>query len=628
MSREHDGSEPTTAGTAVASRTERELPRWPFLAVGGAASVLLVALSWRVFLFWDDFVFLGQAQDADLERSYLTEPLFTHFSPVTRALNWIFAGHLAAHPWLVRAVVCSLVVATVLTTVWWLVVLFGRTRRALVGSVLLAPSLTLVQLGNWWTAAGNILPALVGFGVAFGSFVLVVRGRSRWWAVPCLLGAGIGVLDYELPMLLFGYLGLWLLLFRDRVTVDSFWQVVSRVRWLYLGLLVICGAAILNYRLNYYDEVERAGLAELAHAMVRSLVRTLVPTLVGFHDPRTAWFSTLSLVVGWVVLLAVVGWLLATRRQAWRGLLFAAAGWALPTLALALNRVSIFGVTVVDNVIYFYLPTTLFLIGLLEAHRGPARRPDRPPVLDQRLTRVAVPTLAIVAVAAYAWSAGPTQRYQLPSGTGPDFVDRARDSAARIDGTASVVNDDVPESVVPQMFRPFNRADVVLGLTVPQHLEFDVPQEPYYRLDERGELVPVSLQVVSEVVPSPESMGQQLQLRNADGRTFGDNQLCFRTTANTQLVWTLPDPVSGGDLVLRALTSARQQTPVGAAVAPDPDDGFDQANVDQHVWGPHRPGSLDTVAADTVSLVKYVHFAPGVRVCVASLAVAHVVAAP
>lgn len=614
--------------------TGKQLPRWPFVAVAAAASALLVGLSWRVFLFWDDFVFLGQAQDADLNRAYLTLPLFNHFSPVTRVVNWLAAGHVAAHPWLVPVTVCTLVAAVVFTSVWWLVAVFGRTWPALVGSVLLAPSLTLVQLGNWWTAAGNILPALVGFGAAFGSFVLVVRGGSRWWAVPCLVGAGVGVLDYELPMLLFGYLGLWLLLFRGRVTDETLLQVLRRTWWLCLGLIAICGAAILNYRVNYYEDVERPTVVDLGHAMVRSLVRTLVPTLVGFHDPRTEWFSTLSLVVGWVVLIAVVGWLLLTRRQAWRGLLFAGAGWALPTLALALNRVSIFGVTVVDNIIYFYLPTALFLIGLLEAHRGPPRRPvgdgARRQGPDRSTARFAVPTLALVVVAAYAYSVGPTQRYQLPEGTSSDFVEQARDSAAALqgEGAFSVVNSDVPEIVVPEMFAPFNRADVVLGLTVPERLSFDIPQEPYYRVGDSGALEPVTLEWGAEVQPSESTVPQQLRLTNATGRTLEADELCFRTTADTQLAWSLPEPVEGADLVLRALAHAQRQSPVLAAVSTAADAGFDRANVDQHLWGPHRRGSLDTVAGDAVTRVKYVGFDAGVRVCVSSLAVGHVSAAP
>ncbi|MDX6373872.1 MAG: hypothetical protein QOD98_2860, partial [Nocardioidaceae bacterium] len=63
-------------------RSTRELPRVLFLGVALAASVLLVVLSRNVFLFWDDFFFLGQARRSDLTWGYLTESLFKHFSPL------------------------------------------------------------------------------------------------------------------------------------------------------------------------------------------------------------------------------------------------------------------------------------------------------------------------------------------------------------------------------------------------------------------------------------------------------------------------------------------------------------------------------------------------------------------
>jgi hypothetical protein len=89
-------------------------------------------------------------------------------------------------------------------------------------------------------------------------------------------------------------------------------------------------------------------------------------------------------------------------------------------------------------------------------------------------------------------------------------------------------------------------------------------------------------------------------------------------------VWTLPEQVSGADLVLRALTHSRRATPALAAVAANPDGPYDRANLDQHSWGPRRPGSLDTVGTDVVGRLKYVGFDAGVRVCVSSLAVGHV----
>jgi hypothetical protein len=104
--------------------------------------------------------------------------------------------------------------------------------------------------------------------------------------------------------------------------------------------------------------------------------------------------------------------------------------------------------------------------------------------------------------------------------------------------------------------------------------------------------------------------------------------MCFRTTKGTKLFWTLPEPVSGADLVLRALAEARRQTPVITSVTTSSGADYDRANVDEHTWGPHRPGTLDTVDEDTVSTAKYAGFAIDVRICVSSLAVTQVVPAP
>ena len=60
---------PSTLGRPRSTGAEQALARVAFVGVALAASALLVALSRRVFLFWDDFLFLGEAQDADLDRA-------------------------------------------------------------------------------------------------------------------------------------------------------------------------------------------------------------------------------------------------------------------------------------------------------------------------------------------------------------------------------------------------------------------------------------------------------------------------------------------------------------------------------------------------------------------------------
>ena len=618
----------TTSRPGRRAARSSELPRAAFLGVALSATAVLVVLSSRVFLFWDDFLFLGEALDADLDRDYLSAPLFTHFSPVTRLLSWLVAPAIAEHPWVVLAVLALLLLAAVSAVTWLMVVLHGRTWTALAGAVVLAPSLTLVPLGNWWTAGANILPALAGFLVAFGAFVLVLRRESRWWAVPCLLGAAIGVLDYELPMLLPGYLGLWVLLFRARVTDESLVAVVRRTWWLWLGLLAISGAAAANYRLNYYTEAPSPGTGDLVQALGRSLVRTLVPTALGFHDPRNSAFSTLSLVIGCVVLTALVAWLVVTRVGAWRGLLFAAAGWSLPSLALILNRVELYGVEVVDNAIYFFLPTALFVIGVLEAVRAPRRRPAAY-ALARRPRRAVLVLVAVVVVTAYAVSAGPTSRYQLPPGTSGDFVEEARASAGRTaqeQGTdrLNVLDTDVPETVVPAAFAPANRASNVLGLTVPG-LVFDDPEPPYHRFDAEGTLRPVDIEWEAET-PAFESGDGPVRIANADDLEIRDGDACFTTRPETLVTWTLPEGVTGPDLLVRTEGYADRPTSFRVSVRPTSAEPFEPANFDGHQLGPDGDAVLDTVAPAAVRVLRLREITWGSRLCLSRIAVGRVVA--
>jgi hypothetical protein len=603
---------------------ERELPRALFIGTAVAATAVLVVLSRDVFLFWDDFYFLGQAREADLTWSYLTDPLFRHFSPVVRVVNLWVVDAIPEHPWVVPLVLFVLLAGVATSVTWLMVALHGRTGPALLGSVILAPSLTLLPLGNWWTAGINIMPALIAFYVAFGAMVQLLRGRSRVWAVPCFVGAGVGVLDYELPMLLFCYLGLWFLLFGPRVTKESLRATVRRTWWAWLGVSAIGIAAVLNYRLNYYDPTPRPSTVDVVHATGRSLVRTLIPTAVGFHDPHSPAFSALSLAIGCVGLVLLVAWLGLTRRGWWRGLLFAGAGWLLPTLALVLNRVSLFGVVVVDNAIYYHLPTVLVMIGVLEAVRAP-RRGTRAATPGSLGRRVVVLVLVGVAVSGYAWSAKPTARYQLPMGASASYIEQVRDSVAALRATGekfSVLNSDVSGSIVPGAFAPYNRADRVLDVAVPA-LSFDDPSRSLYRLSDSGELVPVGIDWLDEATPATPG---ELKLRNGS-REEGPpgNQLCFEAEDTTSVIWLLPTMLTGPDLVVRTVATVETTTPLRVLVRAANTTGFERANVDMHELRGSSAGVLDTVTAASVDAVRLKDFEPGARVCIESVAVGRVV---
>jgi hypothetical protein len=278
---------------------------------------------------------------------------------------------------------------------------------------------------------------------------------------------------------------------------------------------------------------------------------------------------------------------------------------------------------VVDNAIYFHLPTVLFVIGVLEAWRGPRRRTAEPPRWP-RVRRAVVPALVLAVVAAYAWSAGPTSRYQLPAGATPSFVDRARASAAtllRAGHPFSVINSDVPGFVAPSAFDPYNRASEVLGVAVPP-LSFDDPAEPYYRVDGTGELVPVEVDWLDEATSS----SRGLRLRDAERAPAGPGEgLCFKASDTTSVIWALGATLSGPDLVVRTLARVQATSSVRVVVRASGETRFDRANPDAHTLTPDRSGVLDTVAAAAITTVRVKGFTPGARVCVDSVSVGRVV---
>ena len=188
--------------------------------------------------------------------------------------------------------------------------------------------------------------------------------------------------------------------------------------------------------------------------------------------------------------------------------------------------------------------------------------------------------MAVVIVAAYAWSAGPTSRYQLPVGASSSYIERARASALTLHdqlGPFTVINSDAPGSVVPGTFKPFNRAGRVLGVTVPG-LTFDRPTPPYVRMGEDGALVPVTVDWGVHV--SSSDAGGFTVIDPVDRASRSSRGLCFEAGADTYVVWPLSSPVAGPDLVLRTDADVAATTTVRVTVRPEAGVEFDRANSD------------------------------------------------
>jgi hypothetical protein len=614
------------AGTAPRARPV------PWVVFAGVAVLGVAAAVWSTrgfFLFNDDYLFLGQADRTPLGFGYLTEGLFQHFSPVSRLLNAMAVGVLPEHGWVARAVMLLLYAAYVGAVLMLSVVLIGRTWLGLLTFASLATSLAVLPLANWWTAALNILPALTGSALCLAGAVALARGRSTWWGVLAFIGYLVAVLDYETAVLVPAYAVLWVVLFPGpdgRVSLGTLWR---RTGWLWVALGVVGVLTLVNYRVNYYVDTAGASLGEYAEAMARSLGQVQLPLVLGFSDLDHQLFSWCGTALAALGVLALL--LRAVRRPAmWKGLIFALAGWLLPSAALVLNRIGVVGQPIVKIPYYYGLSTMLLVVGIaaaLAAAVDPAPLPGR--------LRTWLPVVGVVVVAlAWIQSVGPSTQIvwvagQKLFGDKPPATDRfvsgLIDSAADLEPDATVLNGNVPESLVWAEFAPYNRLDRVAAISGID-LDFDQPDRPAYVATTTGRLVPVDLQWREQL---DVRTGTEAGLRLTDVRDLepGDDGLCFRSTATSSVEWVLPDRQRADRLVVRADVRVDRRTAyrlftasAGSTYAP--------ANGDDKAWDPDSTSALDTVVAHRVDQLAFMSFTPGAKVCLAALAVGEAVVAP
>jgi hypothetical protein len=606
------------------------LPAWLALF---AISVGVVSFAARsMFLFADDFIFLNQARERPFGGSYLSLPLFQHFSPVTRIVNKVLVPlipHWRAAPF---AFLVAMDVAVVLSAILLMVAVFGRTWLAWLGALLLGTSLSLIPLLHWWTAGLNILPAMAGASAGFGAMVLYLRGRTAWWAVLAILGYLVAVTDYELGMLMPGYLALWLVLFGRSALPTSVAQALRRTWWAWGVLAAMLVASAVNYRLNYYRPAPSPPLGLLRQGLVISFFHALVPSIVGLHgdryDPTWDRFST---AVGAVLIVALFGWTMLRNRRAWRGWAFALIGWLLPALALLINRV---GLThsngVATNLIYQYLALTMFLVGVIEAVLIASDRPRFAAVGRPRALRalLAGGVAACVLVAlGYTHSVLPTIRPQKVAQSSNDYVStvQAGAAAAARGGPYGLLDATVPTGLVSASFAPYNRASRVVGLYSPD-LPFDVAADRLFAIGSGGRLYPVTLTNLLRA----EASGTAAVLTATgvtDQHVDPRRGLCFRTGRAGRVLVDLPQTVSGPRLVIRTDFTVSAPTAERYYVLPTTPKRWVAANGDPKRWTPGEHALLETVAATSITSVQVGRFTPGVDVCVSSVTVSEAVPA-
>lgn len=622
------------------------LPRRTFRLLFGAvltvAAVVIGYFGRRLFLWSDDYVFLFDAQGKTITWDQLKVPLFGHFSPVSQVTDVLVAANLPANPWLTRAVLLLVSVGVIGAVGFLFLSLFGRTWLTLIGTALAGPSLGLLPLVNWWTAGVNIMPAMIGTALCLGTVARLVRGAPIWWG---LLGVGgylLAVMSWELGITAVGYAFVWTVLFRGRVSVEPWTGLVRRTWPVWVALGAIALWSVVNYKTNYYSPTPAPPPGLALEALGTSLVTLQLPMSIGFYDPSRPWFQIMGIALAGVAFVALIVITVLRSRRAWRGWSFALLGWGLPIGAVVMSRVGYIGVPAIEQPMYYYLPTLLFLVGVFEAWAAPWRpaavglgaagaagaagvgdsaspRPPRPAVLAAGAVAAVAFALAWVSS---AWPTISSTNYGMigpPDSIEREFMGNLVDSAHALQATGeqfSVINQAGMDELIH--FQGHNRLSQLTSVHDPT-IRFDAPDGPWYAPDTTGSLVPATITWAAQapaVAPFTDLTTAGITATNAAGG------FCFTVDSPTASVrWDLPTPVGGGPLVIRTMATVDAATPVRVATVTNPGDEPVVTNVNPRVWTTEEAGRLDTTPEPQIAAVVIDSMTIGTAMCLDSIQV-------
>lgn len=473
--------------------------------------------AWVVLGAWfytDDYRLVDEAGRAPLTERLL-EPYDAQFMPWGRLLAW-----LAAQPeslsWPLLATT-SLVsaAAAALACLWFLVTLFGWRRRTLAVLALYLTTAMTVPAFVWWAAALNQVPLQAVFFVAVAAWVRYLRGEGRRWLVVLGLALAFGLCCYVKTLLVFPTLAF--VAVACFATGGPVQRVVSVVRR--HGAVVLAAAlAGGGYLAVYLATVPRIadggrpeGAGELAGEMIGSSFATallggpwrwdelIAPA--GQADPPAA-----LVVVSWVVVAVVVGYLALRRERTLRAWLFLASYVGADYLLLLTTRAQSVGA--ISGTEYRYLTDAMCAVVLalglaaIELRGAEESSRERPaPLLTRRIGTVPVALALLVVCAGGVASSASYARIWHDDNPGKDFFTRARADLAgeeRVDFANQVLPPWVSGSLEPV----YGSSRGTLPLLSPAARFPDVSDDLHV-LTDQGAVVPARLAPATLSDPGP-----------------------------------------------------------------------------------------------------------------------------
>lgn len=500
----------TEAGDQPARRnTVPALAWW----LGHAFVVLSVAIATRRFtLFLDDFVFLGQGRGAlvsegavheqDLTLDYLREPLFEHFSPITRLLFWLIARTDEPQTW-ARLLVLALVALLVVSVGLLCRAILGRSLEALLVTMISVQGLVVVRLSSWTTASFNIMLATAACALAFAAAVHYLRhGRSRWYAVASAGCFVVALLDYELAMFFPVFVGVWFLLcvapsLGLRPTIARLRQTLYY--WATLAVLNV--AALLNFFLGYrISSLPSPGPGDFFATVWHSLWQGLFPAWVGVWQTGEgpAPLGVLA-VVAWLVVIGLALWRVGPRILG--PVVLGLLGWLMCVGTVAWGRTVINGTFIGVELFYVVLALLPLAVAVCEGIQlasspSPSQSSVSRGVGHRAPVRWRVPAVLALVTVLTAVSVQVNSR----SVTDPNgFASMAREVTTNFladvdsrDEAPSVVGTPVNAGIALPGFFPYNYSSRSLGLLT-DRVSWDTGGDDLHLVSGSGHLVEVGI---------------------------------------------------------------------------------------------------------------------------------------